>query len=173
LGGVSGRSACTSRRSNPSDRGHGRHGGKHPGLRDVGTLRGVPAERRPRSVRRRLHGTLPVWAHAPATTDARRTPRRGTSSACDNQTHARFVRAHIKRLSSSGIDGSFTRSFGTCASIVTTLRHALKKRLVGGAVGRASRSGKPGQPGGTGSGVRSDGRSAARRASPLPQGRRR
>jgi len=41
----------------------------------------------------------------------------------------------------------------------------------GGAFESVSRSGKPGQPGRTGTGVETSGRCAARRLSPLPQGR--
>jgi hypothetical protein len=67
-------------------------------------------------------------------------------------------------------DASFTRSSGPCASILTTHRGAI---LGGGAIGVTSRLGKPAQAGGTSTGVITNGRSAARRVSPLPQGRRR
>jgi len=66
-------------------------------------------------------------------------------------------------------DTSFAWSKGPCTLIVTTLRRS--KAVEGGAVGVASRSGKPTQVGRTGTEVASVERSAARRASPLPQGR--
>lgn len=66
-------------------------------------------------------------------------------------------------------DTSFARSKDPCSSIATT---TLTARVVGGgAVWQISRSGKPAQAGGTGTGVCENGRSAARRPSPLPQGR--
>jgi hypothetical protein len=55
----------------------------------------------------------------------------------------------------------------------SSLRIRGRKPSDGGAHESASRLGKPGEPGGTSTGVGLDGRSAARRVSPLPQGRER
>jgi hypothetical protein len=49
--------------------------------------------------------------------------------------------------------------------------YAPGQKLGGGAAEAASRSGKPAQAGRTGTGAEADERSAARRATPLPQGR--
>jgi hypothetical protein len=68
-------------------------------------------------------------------------------------------------------DTSFTRSRDPCTSIGTQLR---SPKAVGGvAGGQVSRSGKPAKAGGTGTEVWPNGRSAARRASPLSQERSR
>jgi hypothetical protein len=99
------------------------------------------------------------------TADVRRAPRRGTSSAY--ATKRMHPRRH-KKLSPTAGDASFARSFDPCTSIPTTLRGA---SLGGGASEAASRSGKPAQAGGTGTGATAAGRSAARHVSPLPQGR--
>lgn len=60
-------------------------------------------------------------------------------------------------------DASFARSFDPCTSILTM--HSARAWWWGD--GPASRMGKPAQAGGTITGVGSDGRSAARRSSPL------
>jgi hypothetical protein len=65
-------------------------------------------------------------------------------------------------------DASFARSFDPCTLILTMLQGA---SLGGGALESASRLGKLGQPRGTNTGAGTGGRSAARRVSPLPQGR--
>jgi hypothetical protein len=100
------------------------------------------------------------------TADVRRTPRRGTTSrmrpsvCTDASTRDRHLRS---------ADASFARSFDPCASILTT--HAAPKAsswwgdCSGITVGQACASGKNQHWGWTG------GRSAARRVSPLPQGR--
>jgi len=67
-------------------------------------------------------------------------------------------------------DASFTRSFDPCTLILTMLRG---ESPGGGAFDSASRKGKLGQPRRTFTGAGTDGRSAARRVPPLPQGRRR
>jgi len=67
-------------------------------------------------------------------------------------------------------DASFARSFDPCTLILTML---LGESLGGGALEEASRSGKPAQAGGTGTGAFAGGRSAARRASLLSQESRR
>jgi hypothetical protein len=58
-----------------------RGGQRHPGLLEGGTLRGASSERGPRSVRL-LSWVPPADRDAPMTADVRRTPRRGTPSAC-------------------------------------------------------------------------------------------
>jgi hypothetical protein len=65
-------------------------------------------------------------------------------------------------------DASFARSSDPCASILTMHRGA---SCGGGANVSASRLGKPAQVGGTNTGVGPFGRCAARRVSPLSQGK--
>jgi hypothetical protein len=104
-----------------------------------------------------------LWARAPATADVRRTPRRGTSSSCDLSRRTHRTRGQLqKRLSRPGKTMSFSRSSDPCTSIVTT--HRRGNSFGGGAVAAVSRSGKPTQVGGTGSGVVVTGRSTARRS---------
>jgi len=76
-------------------------------------------------------------------------------------------RRHETSLHAPG-DASFTRSFDPCTLIPTMLRGA---SFGGGAFEAASRLGKLGQPRGTSTGAFTSERSAARRVSPLPQGR--
>jgi hypothetical protein len=100
------------------------------------------------------------------TADVRRTPRRGTTSRM-RPSVCTDARTRDRRLRSA--DASFARSFDPCASILTT--HAAPKASTwwgdcsGITVGQACASGKNQHWGWTG------GRSAARRVSPLPQGR--
>jgi len=97
------------------------------------------------------------------TADVRRTPRRGTPSACaTKRTHPAQAREIVACAKGTA---SFARSFDPCTSILTMLRGA---SFGGGAYEGTSRSGKLAQAGGTGTGVSADGRSAARRVSPLP-----
>jgi hypothetical protein len=126
--------------------------GRH---RNVGLGRSDSSQRSP-----------PRRAVAPTTTDALRAPRRGTTSA-----HALKKRGHPTRgpaRHSRQGDASFTRSEGPCTSIVAQLAAAKPSR--GHADCDATRSGKPGQPGRTGTVAAQDGRSAARHASSAPQG---
>jgi len=88
--------------------------------------------------------------------------RHAPSRACTGRRH--------ERSSQATRDASFTRSFGPCTLILTMLRG---ESHGGGASEGASRSGKPAQAGTTGTGAFTNERSAARRVSPLPQGRRR
>jgi hypothetical protein len=121
--------------------------GRH---RNVGLGRSDSSQRSP-----------PRRAVAPTTTDALRAPRRGTTSA-----HALKKRGHPTRgpaRHSRQGDASFTRSEGPCTSIVAQLAAAKPSR--GHADCDATRSGKPGQPGRTGTVAAQDGRSAARHAS--------
>jgi hypothetical protein len=59
-----------------------RGGERHPGLLEGGTLRGASSERGSRSVRQQAAAILRCNAVAPMTADVRRSPRRGTTSAC-------------------------------------------------------------------------------------------
>lgn len=107
-------------------------------------------------------GYLPAAVAESTTADVRRTPRRGTPSACaTKRTHPAQAREIVACAKGTA---SFARSFDPCTSILTMLRGA---SFGGGAFEEASRSGKPAQAGGTGTGVSADGRSAARRVSPL------
>lgn len=114
-----------------------RGGGRHLGLRDDVVLRGTAPERRSRPVRRGSWRSLPLRARAPATTGAPWTPRRGTSSACVKH------HTHPARRPTS----AFREPPGTRPSLGPRTRARL--RGFGHAIGQPSRSGKPGQPGGT------------------------
>jgi hypothetical protein len=111
-------------------------------------------------------GYPPVGAGAPMTADVRRTPRRGTPSACATYAHAPSTGTRDRCMRSG--DASFARSFDPCTLILTMLRG---ESLGGEAFESASRLGKLGQPRGTNTGAGTGERSAARRVSPIPQGR--
>jgi hypothetical protein len=143
-----------------------RGGGRRPGLPDDGSLRGVPFERRSRSVR----SVCRVPPCGPTHRRQRMSegfPRRGTTSAL------RSACVGTRREDSK----RFSRGPGTRPSLGPSTRarqsslNFHRRKLVGGeAGGPASRSGKPAQAGRTDTGVFGDGRCAARRASPLSQG---
>jgi hypothetical protein len=142
-----------------------RDGERHPGPLEGGTLRGVSSERGPRSVRRLLR----VSSRGSGRADDSGCPEGAEEGnavsmrdlcACTHRRH--------ERSSHALGDASFARSFDPCTLILTMLRGA---SFGGGAHESASRLGKPGQPGGTSTGAGMGGRSAARRVSPLPQGR--
>jgi hypothetical protein len=83
VGGVSERVGAEAGGSNLSAR-HSfacRGGRRHPGFLEGGSLRGASSERRPRSVRSGV-AVPPPQTRAPMTADVRRSPRRGTPSAC-------------------------------------------------------------------------------------------
>jgi len=100
------------------------------------------------------------------TADVRRSPRRGTSSACATKrmhpTKAREIVASCSGTRPSLGPSTRARQSSLCSR---------RKTSGGGAFEATSRSGKPAQAGRTGTGVVTDGRSAARRVSPIPQGR--
>jgi hypothetical protein len=125
-----------------------RDGGRHPGRVKGATLRGVTSEAGPRSVRRVLRASSRE-AGAPMTAGVRRSPRRGTSSACANQApapaHARVIVACARK------NASFARSFDPCTSILTS--HAAPKARRGGATDSVSRLGKPTRVGRTSTGA--------------------
>jgi hypothetical protein len=94
-------------------------------------------------------------------------PRKGTPSACAPHAHAPVARRFALALGDDVLR-SVQRP-------VHVDRHFTPpaKAVGGGALESVSRSGKPAQAGGTGTEVGTSGRCAARRASPLPQGRKR
>jgi hypothetical protein len=112
-------------------------------------------------------GHPPTTGGAPVTADVRRTPRRGTSSRMRHKAHAPDAGTRDRRMRSA--DASFARSFDPCASILTT--HEASKasswwgERTGITVGQTHASGRNHHWG------RTFGRCAARRTSPLPQGR--
>jgi hypothetical protein len=169
VGGVSGRAGAKAGGSNLSanDSFACRGGRRHPGFPEGGALRGASSERRPRSVRLQLR----VSSRGPRRADDRgclKDAEEGNAvgmrkpSACTRRRH--------ERSSHAPGDASFARSFDPCTSILTML---LGASLGGGAAERASRLGKLAQARGTSTGAFIVGRSAARRVSPLPQGRER
>lgn len=138
---------------------------KAPGPRDGVVLRGTASER----------GAWSVRLSAGVSTQAGgRTGDKRCSSVAEegNVVGSRAkMRGHPTRghaMHSRQGDASFTRSEGPCTSIVAQLGAAKPSR--GHADCDATRSGKPGQPGGTGTVAAQDGRSAARHASSAPQG---
>jgi hypothetical protein len=108
----------------------------------------------------------PRQAGAPMTADVRRTPRRGTPSACATKrthpTQAREIVACARGRRPSLGPSTRARRSSLCSVGVS---------LGGGAFERASRLGNLGQPRRTFTGAFTDGRSAARRVLPLPRGR--
>jgi len=164
VGGVSGR-PTRERKGAILWRARRRCGGRHPAHRVRSPFAGWPRNvGLGRSVHRSSR-SLPRRAGAPATNGAPRTSRRGTSSACViKRMHpprgqcAVVVRGHVLR---------------SVLGPVLVNRHWTSKAQVdeGDAVFGVSRSGKLAQARGTGTGALSIGPSAARRASPLPQGR--
>jgi hypothetical protein len=100
------------------------------------------------------------------TADVRRTPRRGTPSRVRHKAYAPGAGTRDRRMRTG--DASFARSFDPCASILTIHLGASRG---GEAFESASRLGNPTQVGETNTGAGADGRSAARRVSPLPRGR--
>jgi len=142
-----------------------RDGERHPGFLEGGSLRGASLERRPRSVRRPQR----VSSRGGSRADDSGCPKvaeEGNAVSMRHQAHAPVAGTRDRRMRTR--DASFARSFDPCTLILTMLLGASRG---GEAFGRASRSGKPAQAGGTGTGARSNGRSAARRVSPISQGR--
>jgi hypothetical protein len=168
VGGVSGRPTREREEEQSSPRHSRRNGGRHPGSRDAGSLRGMSEKRGPRPVRTSLIRGLFLLGRAHrrqrVSSGSR---RRGTSSAC-----ARRTRSARESSNSRTEDTSFARSRDPCSSIVTDARPARPRRKswktgrvwrgrFGIAVGQARASGKNRHR------DRAIGRSAARRASPL------
>jgi hypothetical protein len=111
-------------------------------------------------------GYPPARRDAPMTADVRRAPRRGTPSACATYAHAPDAGTRDRRMRPG------TRpSLGPSTRARRSSLCSAGASLGGGAATEASRLGKPAQAGGTSTGVFGTGRSAARRVSPLPQGR--
>jgi hypothetical protein len=102
------------------------------------------------------------------TADVRRTPRRGTSSRMRHKAHATDAGTRDRRMRT--VDASFARSFDPCSSILTT-HGGVKSVVRGGAFDSASRLGKTHASGRNLHWGRANGRCAARRVTPLPQGR--
>jgi len=111
-------------------------------------------------------GYPPAKEDAPMTADVRRSPRRGTPSACATKrmhpTQAREIVACAQGTRPSLGPSTRARQSSLCSAGAS---------LGGGAFEAASRLGKLGQPRGTSTGAVMNGRRAARRVSPLPQGR--
>jgi len=103
---------------------------------------------------------------APMTADVWRTPRRGTPSACATYAHAPDAGTRDRRMRTG------TRpSLGPLTRARQSSLCSAGASLGGEAETKASRLGKLAQARGTSTGVYATGRSAARRAPPLPQGR--
>jgi len=114
----------------------------------------------------RTAGNPPAARDAPMTADVRRTPRRGTPSACALYAHAPDAGTRDRRMRPG------TRpSLGPLARARRSSLCSVAARLGGGAAEEASRLGKLARARGTNTGAFTTGRSAARRRPPLPQGR--
>ena len=169
VGGVSGRAGAKAGGSNLSanDSFACRGGRRHPGSQEGGSLRGASSERRPRSVRSSV-AVPPSQASAPMTAGVRRSPRRGTPSACATKrmhpSQAREIVASEQGTRPSLGPSTRARQSSLCSA---------GESLGGEAVEVASRKGKLGSPRRTFTGAVTNGRSAARRVSPLSQGRQR
>jgi hypothetical protein len=141
-----------------------RDGERHPGLRKGGALRGAPSERRPRSVRPLSTGSS-RGSGAPATADVRRTPRRGTQSRMRpkrmHPSHARVIVACPGRR----VLRSVLRPVHVTLTSTSPGNRVWWGIRLGITVGQTHESGRNQHWGWTG------GRSAARRMSPLLQGR--
>jgi hypothetical protein len=103
----------------------------------------------------------PRHAVAPMTADVRRSPRRGTSSACATKGMHLTARTRDRACLR---DASFARSFDPCSSILTTL---CGESFGGEALELVSRLGKLAKARGTSTGTGLNGRNAARHVSPL------
>jgi hypothetical protein len=118
VGGVSGRPTREREEEQSSPRHSRRNGGRHPGSRDAGSLRGMSEKRGPRPVRTSLIRGLFLLGRAHrrqrVSSGSR---RRGTSSAC-----ARRTRSARESSNSRSEDTSFARSRDPCSSIVTEAR---------------------------------------------------
>jgi len=164
VGGVSERVDAKAGGSNPFARGSfaGRDGERHPGLLEAGVLRGASLEGRSWSVRKRV-AVPPPRASAPATPDVRRTPRRGTSSAYVKS----CVGAHDLHPG-AGLRGRVLHS--VLRPVHVNPHEASREQSP---VVRRSRwyhgTANPLRRDKTGTGVITNGRSAARRVSPLQQ----
>jgi len=128
-GGVSERAGTKAGGSNPfaTHLLRRRDGERHPGFREGVTLRGVPAEGRPWSVRA-VWRVSPHQTNAPMTADVRRAPRRGTSSACaTTHTHGR-VRNNASRSRTRPSLGPSTRA--RRSSLCTVARAPVVRRSI-------------------------------------------
>jgi hypothetical protein len=147
-----------------------RDGGRHPGLRDGGALRGASSERGPRSVRHDERGSSSLIGRTGDSrmSEGRRGGERQSAYAIHDQSVCTLAQGDQTSPLRSG-----RRVLHSVLRPVHVDRHyaAAAQAVVGGALSSVSRSGKPTKVGGTGTGVELSGRSAARRASPLPQGR--
>jgi hypothetical protein len=167
VGGVSERAGAKAGGSNPFARSSfASYGERHPGLLEGGALRGASSERGPRSVRERAVVSSIVR-------------KRAGDSGCPKvaeEGNVVGIRGNNAYAPGTGTRDRRMRS-GTRPSLGPSTR-ARRSSLCtagaipgGGAFEVASRLGKPAQAGGTSTGAIVSGRSAARRVSPLPQGR--
>jgi hypothetical protein len=143
-----------------------RNGGRHPDLRENGTLRGVSGERRSRLVRYVGAGVLPLDRTHQRQTGARGSPRRGTLSACALRTQPGTVGSNRHRV--LGTRPSLGPSARACPS--SRSLHGVKKPREGGASGNASTARNPAQAGETDGGATSTGRARLATRSPPSSG---
>jgi len=135
-------------------RARGRNGGRHPGSRGAGSLRGLTEERGSRSVRLDCSGAR---SHAGDRTGDNRCPlEQGGGERrqrAHRRTHSKWWTPN-KRLHARG------HVLRSVQRPVHVYPHSTRgaQALRGGAVASISRSGKPAQAGGTGTGVGANGR---------------
>ena len=142
-----------------------RNGERHPGLPESDALRGASSERRPRSVRQRVA----VSSAANRRADDSGCPEvaeEGNDVGMRHQAYAPDAGTRDRRMRQG------TRpSLGPTARARRSSLHTAGAILGGEAFEVASRLGKLARARGTFPGADTNGRSAARRVSPLPQGR--
>jgi hypothetical protein len=169
VGGVSERAGAKAGGSNPFARTSFacRDGERHPGLLEGGVLRGASSER----------GSWSAHPHVAVSSAA---GRRADDSGCPEVAEeGNVVSMRSKRMRPRQAREIVACAQGTRPSLGPSTRARRSSlctadaSLGGGAFESASRLGKPTHVGGTSTGAGTDGRSAARRVPPLPQGRSR
>jgi hypothetical protein len=167
VGGVSGRPTRATRRSDPPTY-PSRNGERHPDLRDASSLRGPLEERKSWSVRLVCRGLVPRQTTAPMTAGVLWKKEEGNVVSV-RQAHALFEGAPNKRLHRTRTRPSLgpeTRARQSPLTLNSSRRVKARSRGWRGgqsiAVGQTHESGTI-----TGTGALVDGRSAARRSSPL------
>jgi len=162
VGGVRGRAGARSGRITFFRSLACRSGGRHPGHRDGGALRGAPSERVTSVGPSCCRGHPPTAEGAPTTADVRRSPRRGTPS--------RMRSKHMHPAQAREIDCLRLRR-RVLRSVLRPVRvdphyarSAQKRRSRGEAFGSVSRLGKPTRVGGTSTGAERTGARGSPRA---------
>jgi hypothetical protein len=167
VGGVSGRPTRDTRRSDPPTY-PSRNGERHPDLRDASSLRGPLEERKSWSVRLVCRGLVPRQTTAPMTAGVLWKKEEGNVVSV-RQAHALFEGAPNKRLHRQRTRPSLGPETRARQSPLTSKLLASGESPMEGVARRSEYRGRanPREWERTGTGALVDGRSAARRSSPL------